>query len=318
MIDGTQKALSALQANRNHSLAEYIPLFREIGNTKRIRAAESDDSMAAQMFERAWRRLGGGENLRSVAAGIVAEAVVAANLGAIDRRVLRSARLSDEEIEIVLTRSLNAAAPLDARTRAELLGEIKKIARANETENLFPAARFVEKLKRQPRSGATKTGAAKRIFDQPENHAEHCLAVAVNGALLAARYEAEFETVFLIGLIHHFHNAYLPDSGFAGEEALGEFLPRVFEAFRRECLAELPENLHEKIWRLFEIIETAAAPEARAFHAADVIDRVLQMKHHAEANEFTLRYAMEEAELVHAGAVQEFHYDVLRQAKLIG
>ena len=178
-------------------------------------------------------------------------------------------------------------------------------------------AKFVENLKNQPHSGATKIGAPKRIFDQPENHAEHCLAVAVIGALLAGRFGADIATVFLTGLIHHFHNAYLPDSGFAGEAALGEFLPRIFDSFRRRCLREVPENLHETIWTQFKTIETADAPEAQAFHAADVFDRVLQMLHHSEANEFTLQYAMEEVELVHAGAVQNFHYDALRRAELI-
>jgi hypothetical protein len=82
-------------------------------------------------------------------------------------------------------------------------------------------------------------------------------------------------------------------------------------------LRELPTDLHEPIRETFVLIENANSNEARAFHAADVIDRVLQMLHHAEANEFNLKYALEEMELVHAGAVQKFHYDVLRAAGLI-
>jgi 5'-deoxynucleotidase YfbR-like HD superfamily hydrolase len=316
MTEAFQKTTAAKQSV---SLEKYISLFREIGNIKRIRAAGSGDSIAARIFERAWGRINGGEALRSVAVTTVAEAVIAANLGAIDTPVLRSAELSNEEIEVILTRAFdNAASGIDEKFLNELRGEVKQIACIRQAENSYQTAQFVENLKNQPRSGATKVGAPKRIFDQPENHAEHCLAVAVIGALLADHFKADFETVFLIGLIHHFHNAYLPDSGFAGEEALGEFLPRIFDSFRRKCLREVPENLHEKIWKLFETIETADAPESKVFHAADVFDRVLQMKHHAETNEFTLKYAMEEAELVHAGAVQEFHYDVLRQAQLIG
>ena len=305
-------------ANAPDALADLIPLCREIGNLKRIRAAESKDSLAAQLFERAWRKIGGGEPVSSVAVAIVAEAVCAAHLGAIDAAILRRGGLSNGKIETVLHRAFDAVvAPVDENLRGELRGQIRNLIAASEMPPPNSPIKFVELLKNQPRSGATKTGAPKRIFDQPENHAEHCLAVAVIGALLADRFAADAETVFLIGLIHHFHNAYLPDSGFAGEEALGEFLPVIFDSFRRECLKEVPENLHELIRKQFTNIETADVQEAKAFHAADVFDRVLQMLHHAEVNEFTLRYAMEESELVHAGAVQSFHYDVLRRAKLI-
>lgn len=311
-----EKSQIKAAADAPDALSDLIPLCREIGNLKRIRAAESNDSRAARMFERAWSKIIGGEAVRGVAVSTVAEAVCAANLGAIDWETLRRGGLSDDEIETVLQRAFDAvAAPIDENFRVELRGQIRRLI--GETPRQKTPIKFVELLKNQPRSGATKVGAPKRIFDAPENHAEHCLSVAVVGALLADRFAADVETVFLIGLMHHFHNAYLPDSGFAGEEALGGFLPRVFDSFRRECLREVPENLREIIQKQFVNIETADTPEAKAFHAADVFDRVLQMLHHAEANEFTLRYAMEEAELVHAGAVRDFHYDVLRRAKLI-
>lgn len=309
---------SSVAKSETQTLAKFVPLLREIGNLKRIRAAESEVSLAAQMFERAWGRINGGENVKSVAVSTVAEAIIAANLGAISTEVLRRANLSDNEIETILLRAFDRFANvLDEKFAVELCARIKREVAENFTANDYETAKFVEKLKRQPRSGATKTGAAKRIFDQPENHAEHCLAVAVGGAILADFYQADFATVFLTGLIHHFHNAELPDSGFAGEELLGEFLPQVFREFRSNCLREVPENLHEEIWHLFAEIKTANAANARAFHAADVFDRVLQMRHHAEANEFTLSYAMEEMELVHAGAVQKFHYDALRGGGLI-
>lgn len=295
-------------------IAALVPLFREIGNLKRIRAADSSDSFAAHLFRRAWREIVGGTDARTVAVKTAVAATVGANLGAIDRKVLRETELNETEIETVLRRAFDAvAAPVNAELRNELREQIT-------IEDDFAAAEtptFVELLIKQPRSGATKVGAPKLVFDAPENHGEHSIIVGVYAILLAPIFCADAEAVFYAALAHHFHNAYLPDSGFAGEESLGEFLPRVFEAFRRKCLAEVPENLHSKIRRALEIIETADAAEARAFHAADVIDRVLQMRHHAEANEFTLKYAMEEAELVHAGAIQNFHYGVLRAARLI-
>lgn len=309
----TQTARTASEIDAEN-LRALVPLFREIGNLKRIRAANLENSFAARLFELAWRQIIGGADARTVAVDATRRALVGANLGAIDREVLRSADLEESEIEAILCRAFDAgAAPIDASLRSEMRDFSGEKFNFDEAEK----PRFVELLIRQPRSGATKVGAPKRIFDAPENHAEHSIIVGVYACLLAPHFGADIETVFFAALAHHFHNAYLPDSGFAGEKSLGEFLPGVFDAFRRKCLAEIPETLHEEILSALKIIETADAPEARAFHAADVIDRVLQMRHHAEANEFTLKYAMEEAELVHAGAIQEFHYDVLRAANLI-
>ena len=308
------QAVKTESENSAENLAAFVPLFWEINNLKRIRAANLKKSFAAKLFESAWRQIIGGVNIRAVAVETARNVLVAANLGAIDAEVLSSAGLKQTEVATILRRAFDTdTAPIDAELRTEMRETIDGKSNLSEIEN----PHFVELLIRQPRSGATKTGAPRRIFDQPENHAEHSIIVGVYAVLLAPVYAAEIETIFFAALAHHFHNAYLPDSGFAGEKSLGEFLPRVFDAFRRKCFLEIPEKLHEKIWSALEIIETAEAPEAKAFHAADVLDRVLQMRHHAEANEFTLKYAMEEVELVHVGAIQEFHYDVLRAANLI-
>lgn len=308
-----QTAKTANEA-KAENLVALVPLLREIGNLKRIRAANLENSFAARLFERAWRRIIGGEDVRAVAVETARDALVGANLGAIDREVLQYAGLQKDEIETITRRAFESvAAPVDDGLRGEISQSFAAKSNVDETKN----PRFVELLKNQPRSGATKTGAPKMIFDGAENHAEHSIIVGVYAVLLAPVFDADVETVFIAALAHHFHNAYLPDSGFAGEESLGEFLPNIFDAFRRKCLAEIPENLHEEIWRALEIIETADEPEAKAFHAADVIDRVLQMRHHAEQNEFTLRYAMEEAELVHHGPIQDFHYEILRAARLV-
>lgn len=294
-------------------IAALVPLFREIGNLKRVRAANLKNSLAAELFARAWSDINTGEDARTVAFSIAKDAVIGANLGAIDAKVLRLAELNELEIETILQRAFDAvAAPIDINLREEMREQIGKQFDSDAGE-ILP---FVEFLRTQPRSGATKTGAPKMIFDAPENHAEHSIIVGVYAVLLAPLFDANIETAFFAALAHHFHNAYLPDSGFAGEESLGEFLPEIFEALRRKCFAQIPEHLHDKIQNALVIIETADAPEAKAFHAADVIDRVLQMRHHAEQNEFTLRYAMEEAELVHAGAIQDFHYEILRAARL--
>ena len=50
--------------------------------------------------------------------------------------------------------------------------------------------------------------------------------------------------------------------------------------------------------------------------ALDVLDRVLQVHHHARAAAFTASQALDDLELVHDGPVQSFHHDVLRAAGL--
>lgn len=295
-------------------LSAAIPLLWEIGNLKRTKPAHLPFSLATDFFLRAWSDLCSGADVRDVALKIAAAAVVGAQLGAIDRRVLKQSGLSSKEILLVLEKAFDLS---EGFLDSNLANELRQTL-ANESDSDFvEPPRFVEKLMRQPRSGATKPGASKLVFDAPENHAEHSVIVGVYAVLLAPYLKADPATVFLIALAHHFHNADLPDAGFAGEELLGEFLPKIFQNLRAQCLTELPESLRERVRQTFALTESAESSESKAFHAADVIDRVLQMRHHADANQFNLQYALEEMELVHAGKIQEFHYDILRAAGLI-
>ncbi len=256
-----------------------------------------------------------GANVSQVALLTTAGAVAAAELGAIDQNILAQSGLSKSESESVLVRAFDSSAHLIDPQLSGLLRETLMGA----TGFVFAGTPdFVQKLSRQPRSGATKTGSARLIFDSPENHAEHSIIVGIYGVLLAPVFKADIGTVFLTALIHHFHNAFLPDAGFAGEELLGEFLPSIFHNLREKCLSQLPKNISETVRKTFVITENALSPESQAFHAADVIDRLLQMRHHHQANQFNLKYALEEMELVHAGNIQAFHYEILRQAKIIG
>lgn len=314
MIEASSPSVSSA------NLARLVPLFWEIGNLKRVRPAHLKVSFAADLFLQSWTRMANGADVRQTAIEIAARSIAAAQLGAIDARVLRRAELAEAEIVTILERAFDAcAAPIETNLREELRRALTaEVSATNDELAAAAAAPFAEKLARQPRSGATKPNQPRLVFDAPETHAEHIITVAVYAVLLAPLFGgADIETVFLAALSHHFHNADLPDAGFAGEELLGEFLPKIFQNLREQCLNELPENLRQPIRATFPLIETADANEARAFHAADVIDRVLQMRHHHDANEFNLKYALEEMELIHAGAVQSFHYDVLRAAGLV-
>ncbi|WP_204268457.1 hypothetical protein, partial [Escherichia coli] len=71
-------------------------------------------------------------------------------------------------------------------------------------EGRVPA--FVAALAEQPRAGVTCPGKPRILFEPPENHAEHCLVVAVYGVVLSPFYRADPGTVFLAAMAHHFHN----------------------------------------------------------------------------------------------------------------
>lgn len=295
------------------NIAVLMPLLIELNNLKRIKAANLNQTFAAELFKRAWADLINGADLRKVALVTTAKSIAAVQLGAIDAEVLRNAGLSQIQTNEILTRSFDSVAEaIDEDLRQELRTHLNQDCETN-----ADAPGFVEKLARQPRAGATKKGAPRLVFEQTENHAEHCFSVAIYAVLLAPFFKTAIETPFFVGLVHHFHNADLPDSGFAGEEMLGEFLPEVFQNLREKVLREIPENLHEKARNGFKLTETADSSESQTFHAADVIDRVLQVRHHAEINKFTMRYALEEMELVHEGAIQKFHHEVLRDAGIV-
>jgi len=59
------------------------------------------------------------------------------------------------------------------------------------------------------------------------------------------------------------------------------------------------------------ILPAADTPEGRAFHAADTLDRVLQVEHHLRMARTTLDYVLNDMELIHAGTVRPFQVEVI-------
>ena len=153
-----------------------------------------------------------------------------------------------------------------------------------------------------------------------ESHAEHCWAVAVTGALLAPAYEADPARVFLAGLAHHLANAWLPDAGDAADVALGDALADLVPVLRERALAELPPELRDLAEEALEIPPGTGSRESQAYHAADALDRVVEMEWFARAAGFTLRAALGEAEgefnILHPGPNQEVERAALRAAGL--
>ena len=58
-------------------------------------------------------------------------------------------------------------------------------------------------------------------------------------------------------------------------------------------------------------------PEARAFHVADVLDRVLEIEQHTRAAKLTMQVVLGDYGLVHDGPVKAFHDRILLDAGLV-
>jgi 5'-deoxynucleotidase YfbR-like HD superfamily hydrolase len=290
-----------------------IPLLREFNDLKRVRAAGIDGTLAARAFRRSWGRLVAGDSPVTVALRETALAVAAARLGGIDRAMLTRAGLSGEDATEVLQAGFDAVAePLDPLLAATLRSHL---AEPDPAPAEPPA--FVQDLELQPRAGATRPGHPRLILEPPESHADHCMITAVSSVLIGPVFRADPAVPFLAALSHHFHNAVLPDSGFAGEMLLGRHLEPVMTRLTEQVMATLPDHLARACREARAILPDAATAEAKAFHAADVIDRVLQMDQYARAASFELRHAVEEMELVHAGPLQDFQTGLLRTVGLI-
>jgi 5'-deoxynucleotidase YfbR-like HD superfamily hydrolase len=303
-------------------LAAVPGAFREIGDLKRVRVAHARGSVAERAFVRSWSALVAGADPARVAAVECAAALAGARLAGVDAAVLRAAGLTPDEVTGVLARAVREVAgglhPATVdRARAALPVLVSTTAGRGGARNQdSEGPGFVDALCRQPRAGATAPGRPRLIVEPPENHAEHCWAVAVYGALLADDVHADPADAFLLGLAHHLHNAVLPDAGFAGEMLLGPHLEPVVERLTERELATMPAALAQRVRELLAYRADAATPVGRAFHAADVLDRVLQCHHHARAAGFTAEQALGDLELVHAGPVADYHHAVLAAAGL--
>ena len=300
-------------------LATLAPLLAELGDLKRTYHAGAPNSLATMFFRRAWQSLCDEENPETVALTTAADALTACRLGAIDATLLESCGVDPAAGRVILERSFDdVATPLDPSLARSLRARISVHgAAAVAIAHALPAPPFVDALARQPRAGATCPGKPRLVLEPPENHADHSFTVAVYAVLVAPRYGASPADAFLLGMTHHLHNAILPDTGFTGETLLGDALEPVVEHITREMLASLPKALAIRIAALHPILATADAPAAAAFHAADVIDRVLQMRQYARVAAFEVGQALDELELVHAGPVQAFHLTTLAEAGLV-
>ena len=291
-------------------LERLLPLCRELNGLKRIRVAGKDGSWAERLFVRAWTRLIAAEDVGQVACEETASAVVATLLAGIDAEVLADGGLPAGVRLEVLRRAFDAASqPLPPALAEPLRAALTDAPTRKPTPAVPPCVRL---LAAQPRAGATRPGHPRVMLEPAENHAEHCAVVAVNGVLAAGVFGADPAGPFLTGLAHHLHNAYLPDAGDAGDSLLGGHQRALLENCRARALRELPAFLHEPIRHCLTAVYRADTAEARAFQAADSVDRVLEMEWHARSAAFTLETALGEMDIIHPGPVQAFQLEVMR------
>lgn len=285
-------------------------LFGEIGDLKRIRSAGRDGTIATRLFRAAWSDLAAGAPADDVARRITARALAAARLGDLDRSVLEAAGVPAAEAVAILCRAVEeVAVSVPEPLRSALVAAVA----AADPELAGSVPRFVGALEQQPRAGVTCPGRPRVVLEPAESHAEHCLVVAVYGVLLAPRYGADLATVFLAALAHHLHNVGMPDSGFTGEMLLGDHLTPVMDHFVADALACLDPPLRARVVEARACLADAETPEGRAFHAADVADRVLEIAQHLRAATLTMDVVLDEMGLVHDGPVKGFHDRVLRE-----
>ncbi len=288
-------------------------LFVEAGDLKRVRSAGREGSIAERLFAQGWSQLTGGADPEDVALSITATALAATRLCDLDAVFLSAAGLAPDQSADVLV------AGFDAVTKAvdpALRERLRDGLRAQRELVVGPVPNFVGALARQPRAGVTCPGKPRILLEPPENHAEHCLVVAVYGVVLSPFYRADPTTVFVASMAHHFHNAAMPDAGFTGEMLLGEHLWPIVERTSQWALDELEPGLRETVARSRSVLPDDATAEGRAFHAADSIDRVLQIAQHLRAASLTMDTVLGEMELVHAGPVKDFQDRVLRDMRI--
>jgi len=288
-------------------------LLGEIGDLKRIRSAGRLGSIATRLFRLAWAELTGGAAAADVAHRVTAQALAAARLGDLDRSLLVKAGLPTAEVDAVLRRAVEE---ITVRIEEPLRSTLMDAIALPPPVRGGPEPPFVTRLEDQPRAGVTCPGRPRIVLQPAENHAEHCLVVAVYGVLLSPRYGADAAVVFLAALAHHLHNAGMPDAGFTGEMLLGDRLEAVMQHFTGDALASLGPDLRRRVVEARACLIDAETSEGRAFHAADVVDRVLEIAQHLRAGSLTMEVVLGDMALVHDGPLKPFHDRVLAEMRL--
>ncbi len=293
-----------------------LPLMRELGDLKRIHSASNDGSIATRLFEAGWAAWLGGKERAPIAYRAMAAGLAAARLGDLDHGTLGLLGLSDADRISVLERSIDEVSTILAGDLVQTLKNHLDQPLDRPLDSAAGLPRSIALLRDQPRAGVTGPGRPRIMLQPEENHAEHSFVVALYAGLLAPFYHADPAEAFWHGMIHHLHSAAMPDAGYTGEILLGDRLDDVIERARRIALHDLPDDHAQICQTHLSAIADDATPAARAFHAADVIDRVIEIEQHLKRSAVTMDVVLDDYGLVHDGPVKGFHDQVLAEIGL--
>ncbi|MGB3801537.1 MAG: hypothetical protein WA952_17095 [Lewinella sp.] len=296
-------------------------LFTELQDLKRLRPAHYPYSISTHLFRLAWHRWLNGETSEVIARDVLLKALLSVRFPGVDGRFYQVSGLSANRTEEILREALRTTikGAVSKELYSELSDHLKTMLPAL-TASRYPSEGELpdplEALCRQPRAGATHPDRPRLVLMPPEMHSDHCLLTAVYGAVMADHYGGDRGTVFLAGLAHHLHNAYLPDCGFAGEICLGADLDNIVERCRGEALQHFDTDQRTDIRRSLTFHESVARPEGKAVSAGDVMDRVLDVKWRTRAAAVTDETVLGELDLVHPGPLKNFQSELLQASGL--
>ena len=297
------------------AIADQMGFLREINDVKRLYAHNlGTHSYTSLVFFGAAKAIHCNEPLQ--AAVWCAAIVSAARLGAITSSILRDIGIGRFDRTVILKNSILVQESITKPLLGSLVDACELLDQIC-VEDLPNNPDWVTRLAASPRAGATCPGKPRIALEPAEMHSDHCVMVATYGFLLADTFGADREDAWLIGLCHHLHNAYLPDAGFTGEVLLGNHLDHVINSLRSRVFDKLPAHYRNRISSLFDEINDVKSPLAQTFHAADTIDRVVQMEHYERAAQFRVAKALEEFNLVHEGTAQEFQHTLLQSIGIL-
>lgn len=303
------------------SLDRLVPVLREIVDLKRIHVAGQRGSLMEHLFAQAWAQVAAGFAPSTSALQTTVDVLIATRLGGLDAATLKAHNLPEADVRDLRRRTLHDVGDALDDALLERLDETLTSDTPKEDpiggSAVKAAPGFVRRLNDQPRAGATYPGQPRLVLTPTESHGDHSGAVAIFAVLVAPVFEAEAGTVFLAGLAHHLHNATLPDAGHAGDVLLGEHRDPLIQEARARALGDLHRPVRQTTEEALDHTRHLDTPEAKAFHAADVLDRVLEMEWHARTARFTLGTALDDYNIVHEGFTQSFHEQVLRDADLL-
>ncbi len=223
-------------ADRTELRRSFDPSCRETRRPQAHPLRGREGSIA----ERAFGRLGAccAGTPSDVALRLTAAALAAARLGDLDAAVLRALGLRRGE-RAASARGLRCRGGRPRRRAcARCCARGRRRGRGRGTSRAG--------FRRRPRAPAARRrdlpGKPRIVLEPPENHAEHCLVVAVFGVLLCPAFGADPEPVFLAALAHHLHNADCRTAASPARCCSGDHLGAVMPR-HRHALAQLPEPL---------------------------------------------------------------------------